>query len=122
RCLNLSQSFFSHSFPSLLTLHLNDCDMTDTYVSSISKNCKSLLRLFLEGNHRLVTLGALEPLPLLELDLRDCKRLSDKALENIGVNFSQLIDVNLSNCHISQDGLTPLVSRCHNLKSLNLNG
>lgn len=88
----------------------------------VTKTCPKLEKFLLSNCQNLINFQSsfLESLKLL--DLKDCKKLTNQALMNIGQNFPCLTDLNLANSPIIDDqGLKFIANGCLNLKKLNLN-
>eukprot|EP01119_Soliformovum_irregulare_P020731 TRINITY_DN6771_c0_g1_i1.p1 TRINITY_DN6771_c0_g1~~TRINITY_DN6771_c0_g1_i1.p1 ORF type:complete len:1301 (+),score=414.07 TRINITY_DN6771_c0_g1_i1:81-3983(+) len=113
---------FSRNLPQLTTLNLSDCNIQDSTVTHITKTCKNLVVLNLHGNHRLTTLGTPEKLlHLTDLDLSDCRKLTNVALFNLN-STPELSELNLSNIqNITTQGIASVASTCPKLGNLNLN-
>lgn len=57
---------------------------------------------------------------VIELQMEECRKLSDKAFAELAKNLPLLVSLNVSRCHISNGTLLELASRCHQLQFLNI--
>eukprot|EP01117_Protostelium_nocturnum_P020047 TRINITY_DN8855_c0_g1_i2.p1 TRINITY_DN8855_c0_g1~~TRINITY_DN8855_c0_g1_i2.p1 ORF type:complete len:848 (+),score=159.19 TRINITY_DN8855_c0_g1_i2:317-2860(+) len=126
--------FSLNQFPHLKNLNMGECkNVTDDVVAYITRSCPILQSLCLARNNRLVGLNHLQKLEsLTELDLQECRRLTNSSFHNIALTFPNLSSINLmgvfvlpiSNPNGMQnnqfEGLLELAKKCQKLKTFNL--
>jgi len=138
---------FAAGCPELREIELQECDeVSDEGVKKLVGHCKKLRRLNLkecdkisdEGLKNLGTVRTLEELDLQDCDkitdngltylkgmkvlnLNYCSEITDKGLTNIAIaSGTSLEDISLTELQVSDTGVTDLVRKTPNLKSISL--
>lgn len=139
--------------PSRKSLSLKNAKVSGKYIRKVVDRCPDLIELDIGGTFQVddqTVLYLLQHCPLLEnLNVRNCRKLTDKSLEfisenghhvkrlQIGGNFnmtafgihsflkrpiaSRLVDISISGLIITDDILDTMAKRCKNLTRLGLN-
>lgn len=118
--LMISPNALTNPLPCLSELDLSDSNANDEFLKQISKNCKNLKILRISSTKvNLFPVGeTMEKLE--ELNLQECKKLSNVALGNIGTYCPQLKSLLLSGTNVGEEAFIGLLKSCKEINNLDI--